>query len=66
MIDKPGFVRLVATLLLGALVALAVIGFMRWTDMSPQPPVTGRYILAVCGLASLYGLGVLWRPQRQS
>jgi hypothetical protein len=63
MFDKPGFIRLVGSLLLAALIAISVVGLVRWGSFEPVPPAAGRFVLGLCALSSLFGLGVLWKPR---
>jgi len=67
MLDKPSFIRLVATLLLGALIVSVVFGIANWGEIKPKPPAeSGKVVLAICGLASAAGIWILWRPQNAS
>lgn len=57
-------IRSIISLFLVLLLAVSIAGWM-WAGRLPSPNMEGaRFVLALCGLASLGGLGLLWTAKQ--
>lgn len=60
MTNHRNVVPWIGTVLLVAVIALALTGIMKGTNATPPTPIVGRAFLGFCALAGLGGLYGVW------
>jgi hypothetical protein len=58
------FIRTLISIFLIALLAVSIAGWV-WAGKQPSPTLEGaRFVLALCGLSAIGGLGLIWSVKR--